>query len=81
MVACIKRQLGIDTQVSVIKDNVTVAKNRNSVSANLSLLWPINAKLGEWVAYMKRKLVIATQMSVIKAKDTVSKNRNSVSDQ
>jgi hypothetical protein len=31
-VAYIKRQLGIATQVSVIKVKVTVAKNRNSVS-------------------------------------------------
>jgi hypothetical protein len=29
----IKRQLGIATQVSVIKVKVTVAKNRNSISA------------------------------------------------
>jgi len=32
-VAYIKRQLGIATQVSVIKVKVTVTKNRNSVSA------------------------------------------------
>jgi len=32
-VACIKRQLGIATQVSVIKVKVTVNKDRNSVSA------------------------------------------------
>ena len=32
-VAFIKRQLGIATQVSVIKVKVTVTKNRNSVSA------------------------------------------------
>jgi len=32
-VAYIKRQLGIDTQVSGIMDKVTVTKNRNSVSA------------------------------------------------
>ena len=32
-VAYIKRQLGIATQVSVIKIKVTVTKNRNSVSA------------------------------------------------
>jgi hypothetical protein len=32
-VAYKKRQLGIGTQVSVIKVKVTVAKNRNSVSA------------------------------------------------
>ena len=34
-VAYIKRQLGIATQVSVIKVKVTVAKNRNSVSVLL----------------------------------------------
>jgi len=33
LVAYIKRQLGIATQVSVIKVKVTVTKNRNSVSA------------------------------------------------
>ncbi len=32
-VAYIKRQLEIATQMSVIEVNVTVAKNRNSVSA------------------------------------------------
>jgi hypothetical protein len=32
-VAFIERQLGIATKVSVIKVKVTVAKNRNSVSA------------------------------------------------
>jgi hypothetical protein len=42
---------------------------------NLSLLWPIDAKLSVWVAYKKRH---ATQMSVIKVKVTVAKNRNSV---
>jgi hypothetical protein len=45
---------------------------------NLSLLWPIDAKLGVWVAYIKRQLGIATQMSVIKVKVTDAKNRNSV---
>jgi hypothetical protein len=34
-VAYIKRQLGIATQLSVIKVKVTVAKNRNSVFALL----------------------------------------------
>jgi hypothetical protein len=32
----------------------------------LRLLWPIDAKLDEWVAYIKRQLGIATQVSVIK---------------
>ena len=45
---------------------------------NLSLLWPIDAKHGVWVAYIKRQLGIATQVSVIKVKVTVAKNRNSV---
>ena len=48
---------------------------------NFSLLWPIDTKLGVWVAYIKRQLGIATQLSVIKVKDTVTKNRNSVSAQ
>jgi hypothetical protein len=30
---------------------------------NLSLLWPIDAKLSVWVAYIKRQLGIATQVS------------------
>jgi hypothetical protein len=47
----------------------------------LSLLWPIDFKLGVWVAYIKRQLGIATQLSVIKVKVTVAKNRNSVSTQ
>jgi hypothetical protein len=33
---------------------------------NLSLLWPIDTKLDEWVAYIKRQLWIDTQVSVIK---------------
>ena len=77
-VAYIKRQLGIATQVSVIKVKVTV-KNRNSVSLNnFSLLQPIDTKLALWVAYIKTQLGIATQVSVIKVKVTVTKNRNSV---
>jgi hypothetical protein len=47
----------------------------------LSLLWPINNKLGVYVAYIKGQLGIATQVSVIKVKVTVTKNRNSVSAQ
>jgi hypothetical protein len=43
-VTYIKRQLGIVTQMSVIK--VTVAKNEIQFPPNnLSLLWPIDAKL------------------------------------
>jgi hypothetical protein len=45
---------------------------------NLSLLWPIDAKLSVWITYNKRQLGIATQVSVIKVKVTVAKNRNSV---
>jgi hypothetical protein len=45
----------------------------------LSLLWPIDSKLGVWVAYIKRQLEVATQMSVIKVNVTVAKNRNSAS--
>jgi len=48
---------------------------------NFSLLWPIDTKLGVWVAYIKRQLGIATQVSVIKVKVTVTKNRNLVSAQ
>jgi len=48
---------------------------------NFSLLWPIDTKLGVWVAYIKMQLGIATQVSVIKVTVTVTKNRNSVSAQ
>ena len=48
---------------------------------NFSLLWPIDNKLGVWVAYIKTQLGIATQVSVIRVKVTVTKNRNSVSAQ
>jgi hypothetical protein len=48
---------------------------------NLSLLRPIDTKLGIWIAYIKRQLGIATQVTVIKVKVTVAKNRNSVSAQ
>ena len=41
---------------------------------NFSLLWPIDTKLGVWVAYIKRQLWIATQVSVMKVKVTVTKN-------
>jgi len=37
-VAYIKTQLGIATQVHVINDNVTVTKNRNSLSAQKTLV-------------------------------------------
>jgi len=48
---------------------------------NLSLLWPIDTKLGVWVAYIKTQLWIATKVYVIKVKVTVTKNRNSISAQ
>jgi hypothetical protein len=32
----------------------------------MSLLWPIDTKLDEWVAYIKRQLWMATPVSVIK---------------
>jgi hypothetical protein len=44
----------------------------------LSLLRPIDSKLGVWVAYIKWQLGVATQVSVIKVKVTVAKKRNSV---
>jgi hypothetical protein len=66
----------------MIKVKVTVAKNRIPfLLNNLSLLWPIDAKLGVWVVYKKRQLGIANQVSVVKVKVTVAKNRNSVSAQ
>ena len=40
---------------------------------NFSLLWPIDIKLGVWVAYIKRQLGIATKVTVIKVKVTVTK--------
>jgi hypothetical protein len=79
-IACIKRQFGIASQVSVIKVKVAVTKSRNLVLLhNMCLLWPVNTKLGVWVAYIKRQLEIATQVSVVKV--IVTKNRNSVSTQ
>jgi len=72
----IKTQLSlrIATQVSVIKVNVNVTKIENQFPLNdFSLLWPIDTKLGVWVAYIKTQLGIATQVSVIKAKVTVAK--------
>jgi len=78
----IKMQLGIAIQVSVIKVNVIVTKNKNLVPLNnFSLLWPIDIKRGVWVAYFKAQLWITTQVSVIKVRVTVTKNRNSVSAQ
>jgi len=79
-VAYIKVQLGISTQVSVIKVTVTKKKNQFPLN-NFSLLWPIDTKIAVWVAYVKTQLGIATQVSVIKVKVTVTKNKNSVSAQ
>jgi len=81
-VAYIKSQLGIATQVSVIKFKSLLLKIKIQFPLNnFSLLWPINTKLAVWVAYIKAQLWIATQVSVIKVKVTVFKNRNSVSAQ
>jgi hypothetical protein len=48
---------------------------------NLSLLWPIDGKLGILIAYIQRQLGVATQVPVVKVKVIVSKNTNSVSAQ
>jgi len=48
---------------------------------NFSLLWPIDTKLGVWIAYTKAQLGIATKVYVIKVKVAVTKNRNSISAQ
>ena len=46
LVAYIKRQPGIATQVSVFKVRVTVAEIENQFPINnLSVLWPIDTKL------------------------------------
>ena len=42
---------------------------------NLIFLWPIDTKLGVWVAYVKRQFEIATQVSVIEVKVSVTKNQ------
>ena len=39
------------------------------------MLWPIDSKLGVWVAFIKSQLWIATQVSVIKVKVTITNNR------
>jgi len=81
-VAYIKAQLGIATQVYVIKVKVTVTKIEILFPLNnFNLLRPIDTKLAVWVAYVKTQLGIATQASVIKVNVTVTKNRNSVSAQ
>jgi len=79
MVAYNKTQLGIATQVSVIKVRALSLKIEISFFCHhFSLLWHIDTKLAVWIAYIKTQLGIATQMSVIKVKVTVTKNRNSV---
>jgi len=45
-VTYIKTQLGIATQVSVIKVKVTVPKKIRFPLNNFSLFWPIDTKLG-----------------------------------
>ena len=77
-VAYIKAQLGIATEVSVLKVNVTVTKNRKFRFRLITLLWLIDHKLAVWVAYIKSQLGIATQVSDFKVKVTVTKTRNSV---
>jgi len=75
-------QLGIATQVYVIKVKVIVTKNRfRFLLNNFSLLWPIDTKLAVSVAYINTQIGIANQVSLIKVKVTVTKNRNSVSAQ
>jgi len=59
--------------VSVIKVKVTVTKIEIQFPLNnFSLLWPIDTKLGVWVAYIKMQLGIATKVYVIKVKVTVT---------
>jgi len=63
----------------VIKVKVTLTKKKIQFPLNnFNLLWPIDTKLGAWVAYTKTQLGIATQVSVIKVHVTVTKNRNSI---
>jgi hypothetical protein len=46
-----------------MKVNVTVTKREIQFPLNtLSLLWPIDTKLGVWVGYIKWQLGIATQV-------------------
>jgi len=79
-VAYVKRQLGIETHVSVIKVNVTVSKIENPLMLNtFSFSWLIFTKLGVRVAYVKRQLGISIHMPVFKIKVNVAKNRKSVS--
>jgi len=81
-VVYIKTQLGIATQMSVIKVKVIVTKNRNQfLLNNYGMLWHIDTKLAVWVAYINAQLLIATPVSVIKVKGTVTKSKNSVSAQ
>jgi len=73
-------QLGIATQMSVIKVKVTVTKIEiKFLLNNFCLLLPIDTKLAVWVSYINMQLGIATQVSVIKVNVTLTKNRNSVS--
>jgi len=66
----------------VIKVKVTVTKKEIQFPLNnFSLIWPIDTKLGVWVAYINTQLGIASQVYVIKVKVTVTKNRKSVSAQ
>ena len=81
-VAYIKTQLGIASQVSVIKVMSLLLKIEILFPLNnFSLFWPIDTKLAVWVSYIKTQLGIATQVYGIKVKVTVTENRNSVSTQ
>jgi len=79
-VAYVKRQLVIETHVSVIKVKVTVSKIENLfMFNNFGFPWLIFTKLGVRVAYVKRMLGNSIHMPVFKIKVNVAKNRKSVS--
>jgi len=63
-VAYIKTQLGIASQVYVIKANVTVTKKAIQFPLiNISLLWPIDTKLGAWNQCNKNSGIIFSALS------------------
>ena len=58
----------------MIKVKVTVTKIEIQIPLkNFSLIWPIDTKLGVWLAYIYTQLGIATQLYVVKVKVTVTK--------
>jgi hypothetical protein len=68
-IAYIKKEVGIATQVSMIKVKVTGFKKLIQIPLNyLSLLWHIDTNLG--VCYIKRQLGNATQVSIVKVNVT-----------